>query len=143
MEMARNPAALRELMRSQDRQLSNIEVEPAPPRGGAASANNVCERCCSPVLLFLPPSPQSIPGGFNALARMYTEIQEPMMDAAQESVSLATASLSIYMYVCVCVCVCVSVCVCVMAALSRPAQLQQQLQNNPFTALFSGPQQCE
>ena len=26
MEMARNPAAMRELMRSQDRQLSNIEV---------------------------------------------------------------------------------------------------------------------
>ena len=31
-------------------------------------------------------SPQSMPGGFNALARMYTEIQEPMMDAAQETV---------------------------------------------------------
>lgn len=27
MEMARNPAAMRELMRSQDRQLSNIEVQ--------------------------------------------------------------------------------------------------------------------
>ena len=26
MEMARNPAAMREMMRSQDRQLSNIEV---------------------------------------------------------------------------------------------------------------------
>ena len=26
MEMARNPAAMREFMRSQDRQLSNIEV---------------------------------------------------------------------------------------------------------------------
>ncbi|KAL5482026.1 hypothetical protein EMCRGX_G022306 [Ephydatia muelleri] len=52
MELARNPAAFRELMRSQDRQLSNIE---------------------------------SLPGGLNALARMYTEIQEPMMDAAQES----------------------------------------------------------
>ncbi len=35
----------------------------------------------------LPSPPQSLPGGFNALARMYTEIQEPMMDAAQESVS--------------------------------------------------------
>ncbi|XP_064391196.1 ubiquilin-1-like isoform X2 [Halichondria panicea] len=67
LEMTRNPAAMRELMRSQDRQLSNIE---------------------------------SLPGGFNALARMYTEIQEPMMDAAQES-------------------------------------LQQQMQNNPFSALFS------
>ncbi|XP_041379556.1 ubiquilin-like [Gigantopelta aegis] len=28
---------------------------------------------------------ESLPGGFNALARMYSEIQEPMMDAAQES----------------------------------------------------------
>ena len=27
---------------------------------------------------------QSIPGGFNALQRMYTDIQEPMMNAAQE-----------------------------------------------------------
>lgn len=30
---------------------------------------------------------QSLPGGFNALQRMYTDIQEPMMDAAQEQVS--------------------------------------------------------
>jgi ubiquilin len=72
MEMARNPAAMREMMRSQDRQLSNIE---------------------------------SIPGGFNALARMYHEIQEPMMDAAQESI-------------------------------------QQQMQNNPFSALL-GQQQSK
>jgi len=39
MEMARNPAAMRELMRSQDRQLSNIEVpqgreEPWQASGG-------------------------------------------------------------------------------------------------------------
>jgi len=27
---------------------------------------------------------QSLPGGFNALQRMYTDIQEPMMNAAQE-----------------------------------------------------------
>ena len=27
---------------------------------------------------------QSIPGGFNALQRMYRDIQEPMMDAATE-----------------------------------------------------------
>jgi ubiquilin len=67
MEMASNPSAMREMMRSQDRQLSNIE---------------------------------SLPGGFNALARMYSEVQEPMMDAAQET-------------------------------------LQQQLQNNPFAALFN------
>jgi ubiquilin len=53
MEMASNPSAMREMMRSQDRQLSNIE---------------------------------SLPGGFNALARMYSEVQEPMMDAAQETV---------------------------------------------------------
>lgn len=28
---------------------------------------------------------QSLPGGFNALQRMYRDIQEPMMNAAQES----------------------------------------------------------
>ena len=28
---------------------------------------------------------QSIPGGFNALQRMYRDIQEPMMSAAQDS----------------------------------------------------------
>ncbi|XP_035668327.1 ubiquilin-1-like isoform X4 [Branchiostoma floridae] len=51
MELARNPAMLQEMMRSQDRALSNLE---------------------------------SIPGGYNALRRMYTDIQEPMMNAAQE-----------------------------------------------------------
>lgn len=51
MEMARNPAMLQELMRSQDRALSNLE---------------------------------SIPGGYNALQRMYRDIQEPMLNAAQE-----------------------------------------------------------
>ncbi|RWS25791.1 ubiquilin 1:2-like protein [Leptotrombidium deliense] len=51
MEMVRNPAALQELMRTQDRALSNLE---------------------------------SLPGGYNALRRMYTEVQEPMLNAAQE-----------------------------------------------------------
>lgn len=51
LEMARNPAMLQELMRNQDRALSNLE---------------------------------SIPGGYNALQRMYTEYQEPMMNAAEE-----------------------------------------------------------
>lgn len=51
MEMMRNPAAFQELMRTQDRALSNLE---------------------------------SLPGGYNALRRMYTELQEPMMNAAQE-----------------------------------------------------------
>ncbi|KAL5005433.1 hypothetical protein ScPMuIL_018889 [Solemya velum] len=51
LELARNPAMLQELMRSQDRAMSNLE---------------------------------SIPGGFNALQRMYRDIQEPMMSAAQE-----------------------------------------------------------
>merc|ERR1719351_695829 len=51
LEMVRNPAMLQELMRNQDRALSNLE---------------------------------SIPGGYNALQRMYTEYQEPMMNAAQE-----------------------------------------------------------
>lgn len=51
MEMVRNPSMLQELMRTQDRALSNLE---------------------------------SIPGGYNALRRMYTELQEPMLNAAQE-----------------------------------------------------------
>ncbi|XP_041367911.1 ubiquilin-1-like [Gigantopelta aegis] len=51
MELARNPSMLQELMRTQDRAMSNLE---------------------------------SIPGGFNALQRMYRDIQEPMMSAAQE-----------------------------------------------------------
>ncbi|XP_076443354.1 ubiquilin-1-like isoform X2 [Babylonia areolata] len=52
MELARNPAMMQELMRSQDRAMSNLE---------------------------------SLPGGFNALQRMYRDIQEPMMSAAQDS----------------------------------------------------------
>uniref|UniRef100_H2YR72 Ubiquilin n=1 Tax=Ciona savignyi TaxID=51511 RepID=H2YR72_CIOSA len=51
MDLARNPAMLQEMMRNQDRALSNLE---------------------------------SIPGGYNALRRMYTDIQEPMLNAAQE-----------------------------------------------------------
>jgi len=51
MDMIRNPAALQELMRQQDRALSNLE---------------------------------SVPGGYNALRRMYTELQEPMLNAAAE-----------------------------------------------------------
>lgn len=51
MEIARNPAMLQELMRNQDRAMSNLE---------------------------------SIPGGQSALQRMYHDIQEPMLNAAQE-----------------------------------------------------------
>jgi len=51
MEIARNPAMLQELMRNQDRAMSNLE---------------------------------SLPGGQNALHRMYRDIQEPMLNAAQE-----------------------------------------------------------
>lgn len=54
MELARNPAMMQEMMRNQDRALSNLE---------------------------------SIPGGYNALRRMYTDIQEPMFSAAREQVS--------------------------------------------------------
>lgn len=50
-EYTRNPAMLQEMMRNQDRALSNLE---------------------------------SIPGGYNALRRMYTDVQEPMLNAAQE-----------------------------------------------------------
>ncbi|UYV77050.1 UBQLN1, partial [Cordylochernes scorpioides] len=55
MEVVRNPAMLQEMMRTQDRALSNLE---------------------------------SFPGGYNALRRMYTELQEPMMNAAQEQLGL-------------------------------------------------------
>ncbi|NXV24702.1 UBQL1 protein, partial [Cepphus grylle] len=51
LELARNPAMMQEMMRNQDRALSNLE---------------------------------SIPGGYNALRRMYMDIQEPMLNAAQE-----------------------------------------------------------
>lgn len=51
MELARNPAAFQELLRTQDRALSNLE---------------------------------SIPGGYNALQRMYRDIQEPMLNAVHE-----------------------------------------------------------
>uniref|UniRef100_A0A673ZY61 Ubiquilin-4 n=1 Tax=Salmo trutta TaxID=8032 RepID=A0A673ZY61_SALTR len=51
MELARNPAMMQEMMRNQDRALSNLE---------------------------------SIPGGYNALRRMYTDIQEPMFSAARD-----------------------------------------------------------
>lgn len=54
MEVARNPAMLQELMRNQDRAMSNLE---------------------------------SLPGGQNALQRMYRDIQEPMLNAAQEQLS--------------------------------------------------------
>jgi len=47
----RNPAMMQEMMRNQDRAMSNLE---------------------------------SIPGGFNALRRLYTDVQEPMMNAAEE-----------------------------------------------------------
>jgi len=51
MQMMRNPAMMQEMMRNQDRAMSNLE---------------------------------SIPGGFNALRRLYTDVQEPMMNAADE-----------------------------------------------------------
>jgi len=51
MEIARNPNMMQELMRNQDRAMSNLE---------------------------------SIPGGQSALQRMYRDIQEPMLNAAQD-----------------------------------------------------------
>lgn len=49
MEAIRNPAMMQEMLRNQDRALSNIE---------------------------------SLPGGYNALRRMYHDVHEPMMSAA-------------------------------------------------------------
>lgn len=60
MELARNPAMMQEMMRNQDRALSNLE---------------------------------SIPGGYNALRRMYTDIQEPMFSAAREQVGPGAGAL--------------------------------------------------
>lgn len=51
---------MQEMMRNQDRALSNLE---------------------------------SIPGGYNALRRMYTDIQEPMLNAAQEQVIILALRL--------------------------------------------------
>uniref|UniRef100_A0A1B6GU36 UBA domain-containing protein n=1 Tax=Cuerna arida TaxID=1464854 RepID=A0A1B6GU36_9HEMI len=48
LEITRNPAMMQEVMRTQDRAMSNLE---------------------------------SIPGGYNALQRIYRDIQEPMMEA--------------------------------------------------------------
>lgn len=50
--MMRNPNAMREMMRSQDLAMSQLE---------------------------------NLPGGFNALRRMYEDVQEPMMEAQQQS----------------------------------------------------------
>ncbi|KAM5247564.1 ubiquilin-3 [Ctenodactylus gundi] len=51
VEFLRNPAAMQEMMRSQDRALRNLE---------------------------------SIPGGYNVLRTMYTDIMDPMLNAMQE-----------------------------------------------------------
>ncbi|XP_036782939.2 ubiquilin-3 [Manis pentadactyla] len=51
LEFLRNPAVMQEMMRSQDRALSNLE---------------------------------SIPGGYNVLCTMYTDIMDPMLNAIQE-----------------------------------------------------------
>ncbi|EDL16711.1 ubiquilin-3 isoform X1 [Mus musculus] len=51
MEFLRNPSMMQEMMRSQDRALSNLE---------------------------------SIPGGYNVLRTMYTDIMDPMLNAVQE-----------------------------------------------------------
>ncbi len=71
MEFARNPTALQELMRNHDRALSNLEVR-----------FTFFSLVLNSFLFFS--SNQSIPGGFNALQRIYHDVQEPMYSAAQE-----------------------------------------------------------
>lgn len=61
MEMMRNPNAMREAMRSQDLQMSQLE---------------------------------NIPGGFNAMRRMFEEVQEPMMEASQNMANAAAGANS-------------------------------------------------
>lgn len=72
MEMIRNPAALQELMRNHDRAVSNLEVAEIFPK--------LRYRCLDNILIF-----EGIPGGMAALQRLYRDIQEPMMNAAQEN----------------------------------------------------------
>ena len=59
MEVMRNPAAMQQMMRSQDLAMSQLE---------------------------------NIPGGFNALRRMYEDVQEPMMDAMNSAPSHSSPS---------------------------------------------------
>jgi hypothetical protein len=59
--MMRNPNAMREAMRSQDLQMSQLE---------------------------------NIPGGFNAMRRMFEEVQEPMMEASQNMANAAAGANS-------------------------------------------------
>ncbi len=76
MEIARNPAMLQELMRNQDRAMSNLESIPGT-------------RACAKIqLTFKHDSNVRFfnyrIGGQSALQRMYRDIQEPMLNAAQE-----------------------------------------------------------
>lgn len=72
MELARNPAMLQELMRSHDRALSNLESIPGKKLSSQNKTNSHWL-----VLIII-----SILGGYNALQRMYRDIQEPMLNVA-------------------------------------------------------------
>lgn len=61
LELARNPELMREMMRTSDRAMSNLDVHPE---------------------------------GFSFLRRMYTNVQEPMMNAATQNQSTATPPAS-------------------------------------------------
>ena len=115
MEMMRNPSLMQEMMRTHDRALSNLEVNSDP---NASFTNNqhliellLAERAArctvkflgnflnlwfhihiSYQLFFSSVQLQSLPGGFNALQRMYTDIQEPMLNATQEQVMVSDVS---------------------------------------------------
>eukprot|EP00094_Tigriopus_californicus_P002378 TCALIF_02296-PA protein Name:"Similar to UBQLN1 Ubiquilin-1 (Homo sapiens)" AED:0.14 eAED:0.14 QI:0/0.57/0.5/1/0.85/0.87/8/672/571 len=69
MEIARNPAMLQELMRNQDRAMSNLESIPD---------NEV------PFIRLYSIHLHFETGGQSALQRMYRDIQEPMLNAAQD-----------------------------------------------------------
>ncbi len=119
MELARNPAMMQEMMRNQDRALSNLE---------------------------------SIPGGYNALRRMYTDIQEPMFSAAREQVSgmdvywinpcLFVLFQSLFGFVFPhvqqhfsCLILPVLNCISTVSDLSNTSDLSLQFGSNPFSAL--------
>ena len=104
MEMARNPAAMREFMRSQDRQLSNIEVSGAVAWRGAGVTCGCAESAWW--VQRAGPDVHGDTGAYDGRSTRVCELCSPDMTCRMTQVFLLSQ------------------------------QLQQQLQNNPFSALF-------
>ena len=79
LETARNPQLMREMMRSTDRAMSNIESHPEVPQ---RPRNCIAHAPCC----FLHDTTlHRILQGFNALRRMYSNIQQPLYETMQDS----------------------------------------------------------